>query len=300
MRDTIGHMDLAALTPLSGGWSGETFLAEVAGERSVVRIYARPGHRGEAAHEVDAALLRLVRGLVPVPEVLEVRRADPAAGAPALLVTSYVDGVRGDELLPTLDDAGLTTVGARLGELMATLGGIPMLRPGPFVDGDLRIGDFGDLDLAAYVDATDLPDFADTEVAALRRVATAAQVLLDGVGRWCLAHSDLNPKNLILDPDTLEVRALLDWEFAHAGSPYTDLGNLLRFDRRPAFADAVLTTYADRRSVDPAWALELARAADLWALVELAGRRGENPVADRAHALLREIARTEDPGAAEA
>ena len=68
-------MDLTALTPLDGGWSKETFVAEVAGERSVVRIYARPSRRGAAAHEVDAALLRLVRGLLPVPEVLEVRRA---------------------------------------------------------------------------------------------------------------------------------------------------------------------------------------------------------------------------------
>lgn len=293
-------MDLAALTPLTGGWSGETFLAEVAGERSVVRIYARPGLRGSAAHEVDAALLRLVRGLVPVPEVLEVRRADPAADVPALLVTSYVEGVRGDELLPTLGDDGLRRVGVHLGEQLATLGGIPMLRAGPFVDGELRIGDFGDLDLPAYVSATELSDFTDAELESLQRVATEAQALLDAVGRWCLAHSDFNPKNLILDPDTLEVRALLDWEFAHAGSPYTDLGNLLRFDRQPAFADAVLTTYAGRRGVDPATALELARAADLWALVELAGRRGSSPVADRAHALLLRIAREEDPGAAQA
>ena len=88
-RSATTAMDLTSLTPLAGGWSGETFVADVAGERSVVRIYARPSHRGAAAHEVDAALLRLVRGLVPVPEVLEVRRADPAsrpAGAAGDLV----------------------------------------------------------------------------------------------------------------------------------------------------------------------------------------------------------------------
>ena len=107
-------MDLAAMTPLAGGWSGETFLAEAAGERSVVRIYARPSLRGDRAHEVDAALLRLVRGLVPVPEVLEVRRADPAADHPALLVTSFLPGVRADLLLPELDDERLATLGARL------------------------------------------------------------------------------------------------------------------------------------------------------------------------------------------
>ena len=289
--------DLASLTPLSGGWSGTTFLADVAGERSVVRIYATPGDRGEAAHEVDAALLRLVRGLVPVAEVLEARRADPASGAPALLVTSYVEGVRGDELLPTLTGERLALVGRRLGEVLGVLGGMPMLRPGPFVDGELRIGDFGVDGLPEYVEAAVLPGFSAAELDGLRSVAFEAQQRLDGVDRCCLVHSDFNPKNLILDPDTLEVRALLDWEFAHAGSPYADLGNLLRFDRQPAYVDAVLAAYVDRRGGDPATVLELGRAADLWALVELAGRAGQNTVADRAHAQLRAIARSGDVSA---
>ena len=57
-------MDLASLQPLPGGWSGETFVAEVAGERSVVRIYAGASHRGENAHDVDAALLRAVTEVI--------------------------------------------------------------------------------------------------------------------------------------------------------------------------------------------------------------------------------------------
>ncbi len=291
-------MDLASLTPLAGGFSGQTFLADVAGERSVVRIYATPGHRGEAAHEVDAALLRLVRGLVPVAEVLEVRRADPATGAPALLVTSYVEGVRGDELLPTLDADRLALVGHRLGLLLATLAGMPMLRPGPFVDGELRIGDFGVGGLREYVEATLLPGFSAAELDGLGSVAAEAEHRLEAVGRCCLVHSDFNPKNMVFDPDTLELRALLDWEFAHAGVPGTDLGNLLRFDRHPAYVEAVVAAYVDRHGGDPASVLKQARAADLWALVELAGRVGQNPVADRAHALLRSIARTGDISAA--
>jgi aminoglycoside phosphotransferase (APT) family kinase protein len=123
-------------------------------------------------------------------------------------------------------------------------------------------------------------------------VATDAQTLLDTVGRFCLVHSDVNPKNLLVDPDTLEVTGLLDWEFAHAGHPYTDLGNLLRFDRQPAFVDAVLEAYVARHGGTPEGALEMARCADLWALVDLAARRGQNPVADRAHERLRAIARS--------
>ena len=297
-------MDLASLTPLDGGWSGETFLAEAAGERTVVRIYANPGPRGAAAHEVDAALLRLVRGLVPVPEVLEVRRADDAAGLPALLVTAFLPGVRGDLLLPRLDPAGRATLGARLGDLLADLGGMPQLTAGPFVDGNLTVGSFwpGDAEvdgLPAFVDllAPRLGWWTPDELDGLREVAVDAQTRLDTVDRFCLVHGDLNPKNLLVDPDTLEVTGLLDWEFAHSGHPFTDLGNLLRFEREAAFSAAVLARYAERRGVAADEALALARAADLWALVELASRRGSNPVADAADRLLRSVARHRDPAA---
>jgi aminoglycoside phosphotransferase (APT) family kinase protein len=297
----LSCVNLTSLTPLEGGWSGETFVAEVAGERSVVRIYAGASHRGANAHEVDAALLRLVRGLVPVPEVLEVRRADPAADHPALLVTSFLPGVRGDLLLPDLDDRGLALLGGRLGRILADLAGMPMLRPGPFVDGDLTIGSFG----AEGQSIDGLPDFvalhehaflhwSQAELEGLREVATDAQALLDTVGRICLVHSDVNPKNLLVDPETLDVTGLLDWEFAHAGHPYTDLGNLLRFDRQPALVGAVLEAYVARHGGTPDDALAMARAADLWALVDLAARRGQNPVATRVHERLRAIARTGD------
>ena len=295
------HVDGAALTPLDGGWSGETFLAEAAGERSVVRIYARPSHRGAAAHEVDAALLRLVRGLLPVPEVLEVRRADVAAGLPALLVTSFLPGERLDLLLSRLDDTSQGELGGNLGEVLADLGGMPMLTTGPFVDGQLTIGSFGaDLDgLPAAVELAEpqLGWWSPDELAGLREVAVDAQALLDTVGRRCLVHSDFNAKNLLVDPATLGVTGVLDWEFAHAGHPFTDLGNLLRFERGAAFTDAVLAAYTSRRGGTAGEALALARAADLWALVDLATRRRENPVAERADRLLRAVALSRDPAA---
>jgi aminoglycoside phosphotransferase (APT) family kinase protein len=293
-------VDLSSLTPLEGGWSGQTFLAEAAGERSVVRIYP-PDERGTAKAEIDAAVLRLVRGLLPVPEVLEVRPAQPDGDQAGLLVTSFLPGARGDELLATLDTTALSRVGATLGGLLADLGGMPMLRPGPFVDPDLAIGDFGVDGLPDFVERRlpELGHLSPDEIDGLREVAVDAQVLLDSVPRVCLVHSDLNPKNLLLDPDTLALTAVLDWEFAHAGHPFTDLGNLLRFDREPAFAEAVLAAYAERRGTPPDQALELGRAADLWALVDLATRRTANPVAERADRLLRAIARERDPGAPE-
>lgn len=290
-----GPVDPSSLTPLPGGWSGLTFLAEAAGERSVVRVYP-PGRRDDAAPEIDAAVLGLVRGLVPVPDVLEVRRGSREADLPGLLVTSFVAGERADVVLDAVDDAGAAALGRAVGALAADLAGMPTLRPGPFVDAGLAIGDF---------DVPDgLPGFVASrsaelgwESGPLRRltdVAVRAQALLDTVGRSCLVHSDLNPKNLLVEPASGEVAALLDWEYAHSGHPCTDLGNALRFDRRPAYAAAVLDAWCERRGTEPRETLDLARAADLWALVDLAARASENPVAERAAVLLREVARTGD------
>src|SRR6478735_2176856 len=284
---------LTSLTPLEGGWSGETFLAEVAGERSVVRIFVGPRHAPHAA-EIQEVLLRLVRGLVPVPAVKEVRRADPDADAPGLLVTELLAGVRGDVLLPTLGEHGQGVVGERLGTIAATLAGMPHVTAGLFVDAALRVRPFA-TDLEEWVaQHEERLDWSDADLAGLRAVATEAQDRLDEVGRVSLVHGDLNPKNVLVDADTLEITGVLDWEFAHAGSPYADLGNLLRFDREPAYADAVLRGWTKLRGGDPATALERARSADLVALVDLAARKDANPVAGHAHDRLLAIARTRD------
>ena len=280
------------LQPLAGGFSGETFLGEAAGERTVVRLYVdRGARRGPAAPEVDAAVLRLVRGLLPVPEVLEIRRADEQHGTPGLLVTSFLPGERLDAALPTLAEETRRAVGRNLGVLLGRMAQMPMPRFGVFVDGDLTIEPW-----PPY-------DFSDELVPGLEAVAEGAQALLDEVDRVCLVHSDVNPKNVLVDPATGEVTGLLDWEFAHAGHPATDLGNLLRFDRDPVFVDAVLDGYLEvaghldgLAGLDTKHAkqklLDRARAADLPALADLASRKGENPVADRAAERLRAIVRT--------
>ena len=290
-----------SMQPLAGGHSGETFLAEAAEERVVVRVYGRrSARRGPLAPEIDAAVLDLVRGLVPVPRVLEVRRGQPDADVPGLLVTELLPGERLDLLLPCLEPAGRARVGVRLGTLLGRLGHMVQPRPGAFTDRELTIGE-----LPA---AADLPGWVEAHAAALgwvddlldrlRGVASDAQDLLDEDRRACLVHSDLNPKNLLLDPDSLELTGVLDWEFAHAGSPYADLGNLLRFDRDPVLVDAVLASYREFMPGTPDDLLDRARAADLFALVELAAREGEDPVVVRSRERLAGIARTGDLHAA--
>ena len=282
----------ASAVPLTGGYGGETYAVSAAGEDAVLRLYAR--HPERAA--VDVSLLRLVRGLLPVPRVLDAM-PDPAGdGAPPYVLTERLPGVNLQTYLDTAGDKERQKVGEQLGELLVRLSGMPFLTFGEFVGRDLVIESFGSGGLTQWLDryVEDLGLTRD-QVESLYSVLDRAEALADtGVDRICLVHSDFNPKNLLVDPDTAELTGLIDWEFAHAGSPYTDLGNLLRFCVDPVLGRAVLSVVRETGPDLGDRLEERGRGADLWALIDLAARRPANPVAVAAHTLITRIADTGD------
>jgi aminoglycoside phosphotransferase (APT) family kinase protein len=285
----------AHAVPLSGGHSGETFLVGAAGEQAVLRLYVRSPDRAA----VDAALLDLVRGLVPVPRVLDLRTPQMADG-PAYLLTELLPGRRLSEVLPSADGGLRAHLARSVAGVLARLNGIPFRRPGELADATLQVDPRAAPadSLVAWAEQH-LPDgplaqWSATEQQALLRVADHADTLLEATDRWCLAHSDFNAKNLLVDATSGDVTGLLDWEFAHAGTPYTDLGNLLRHERDPELTDPLLERFRALAPAPPDDLVDRARAADLWALVELASRAGRHAPADRAHDLLRAVANAED------
>jgi aminoglycoside phosphotransferase (APT) family kinase protein len=280
----------ASAVPLTGGYGGETYAVSAAGEDAVLRLYVRQPARAA----VDVSLMRLVRGLLPVPRVLDAKPEVSDEGPPYVL-TERLPGVNLEKYLETAGEAQRQRVGEQLGELLVRLSGMPFLSFGEFVGRELVISSFeGSLTqwFGQHVEGMGL---TRDQVSALESVLDRAEDLAEtGVDRVCLVHSDFNPKNLLVDPATAEITGLIDWEFAHAGSPYTDLGNLLRFCDDPVLGEAVLHVV---RSSGPALGdrlVERARAADLWALIDLASRPAANPVAAAAHTLITRIADTAD------
>lgn len=285
----------AGLVPLSGGHSGETFVAAFGGDRSVVRIL-RPGRRAPGSARRDAAVLQWVRGLVPVPEVLEVRDADSARDVPELLVTTFVDGVRGDEYLAgaTPDDAA--ALGDDLAQVIVRLAGIATPRRGLLVGADLALDPLPAASAEEWVDGLD----GDEEWCALRGelapLAEEADAVLAQTPRSCLVHGDLNLKNLLVDPARRVVAAVVDWEHARSAGPHADLGNMLRFEARglDVVRERVLPAYASCFGEDPRELPLRAAAADLVALAEVAAREVAGSGAGlvrRARSLLRARAR---------
>ena len=293
--ETLG----AELTPLDGGHTGETFLAAGPEGRSVVRLYTGAGRRlGPDAANIDAELLQWMRGLLPVPEVLEVRRPDAELGLPAILVTSHLPGLRGDLVLASLQGGALRVAAKEIARVLQRLGLVRTPRPGPFESAGLKVGEPPPLwtDLEGYLEREGRSltrGWSATERTALRRSAAKAQELLDDEGGSCLVHGDFEPSNLLLDPDCLKVVGVVDWEHAVSGSRSVDLGRLLRGSREPLFGTALVEELdAMDRALGiepPTNRLERARAADLFALVEQASLRSSHPEVAEAQRRLREL-----------
>lgn len=300
---------LTSLEPLPGGRSGRTLLGTAAGTRVVARLYVGPDDHGPAAHEVHAALLALVSGLVPVPGVLELR--GPRDDLPALLLTEHLPGVPAAGLLAELDDPGRARLGRGLGRIAGTLAGIPFARRGAFRDASLGPRPDGG------ASAGDVEDAGTASLAADEPPAwsVAAERVRDAEPRAVLVHGDLGLDNVLVDPGSLAVTGVVDWERAHAGHPRTDLGRLLRGagDRGSPYVAGVLVGWAAVRGgpdaptgdgTDPGTGpgtdlgagpdadLAAARAADLPVL--RAAVAADGPGAPGARELLAAIARHGD------
>ncbi len=128
---------------------------------------------------------------------------------------------------------------------------------GMFVGADLGVSTHGvPSDLAEFAryqrDNGRIASWRDDDFDALTRLVDLAGDVSDAaaaesLARSVLVHSDFNAKNLLVDLETSQVCGVLDWEFAHAGSPYADLGNLTRFDREPTLVESTVATLVAAR-----------------------------------------------------
>ena len=298
-----------------GGYSSETFVGTYFRERAYLRLYLRDPRRAV----IDLAVMRRLHGLVPLPQVLA---AEPrgVSGLPPYIVTADVEGQRADRLL----DRGLplpaaNALGRQCARLVSVLRGVRFDHAGPWLDADLRVGDwpphlrtlrswYEHLEpglAAAGLGRRSTPGLRPLVQVTSQRLASA------GDRPVSLVHGDLNGKNLVIDPNTGRLRAVLDWEFSHAGDWAEDVGNLLRGADQGAAAggagaaswsafrrgliDALHAGLHERGTVSAAgfdddW-LHRAGDLDLFALLELAARPERGASAPAPVALSRQMLR---------
>jgi aminoglycoside phosphotransferase (APT) family kinase protein len=178
------------------------------GEVCVLRLYSH----GDA--ERETYVMNLVRKLVPVP-------AEMARGE-TWSVFSFLEGEHLEQV-PEHSGAAAEAL-ARISALEFKSAGII------YADGTISPFPFGgskgfitekleDVEVRAWLGE----ETVDAIIAILQK---EARRLAELDAQSSLVHGDFNPTNILIHRG--KVSGILDWEFCHSGTPYMDIGNLLR------------------------------------------------------------------------
>jgi aminoglycoside phosphotransferase (APT) family kinase protein len=275
-----GARAVVEVEPLAGGIMNWNYRIRLAGsaERFVLRFY----DRGPASCAKEVNLLALVRDKVPVPAVLY-SEATGGDGYPPFCVLELIDGISLRELRRRGDANGVAEASYDAGRLLPRLTAHHFERPGLLSpELTVRDGPFAGASLTAVVEHFAASPLFRERLAAPFRARLVAFVqstepLHPGPGdRASLVHADFNSPNIFVRNDGGKwiVAAILDWEFAFAGSIFTDVGNMLRYERpgQPRYDPFFSRGLIDGGLKLPDdWFLR-ARLADLPALCELLTR----------------------------
>lgn len=215
--------------PLGDGKSNLTYLVtDAAGSRWVLR---RPplGNLLPSAHDVareHRILSRLVDTPVPIPRPVALREADAELDAPLLLM-EHVPGlvVDSEASLATVSLERRHAIGISLARTLATIHAVDLAAVGlddlashkPYALRQLKRWrrQFEDSKTREIPLISDLADRLESNVPEQQEVT--------------LVHGDYHLLNVITDPASGSVRAILDWELCTLGDPLADLGTLLAY-----------------------------------------------------------------------
>jgi aminoglycoside phosphotransferase (APT) family kinase protein len=263
---------------VEGGLVNGNFRVSLEGEPAdvLLRIY----RRGYLAAEVEFALSRLISGEIPAARFYHFSIENPVNGLP-FAICEWMPGVPLGKA-----EGDFAAIGLSVGQVLAKIHSFRFPATG-FFDADLKIQQ------PVGADGAMLQDFVGhslrTGLAGQRLDSDLASKLVKFVAREgdlldghpatpCLSHSDFNASNVLVVDSS--VSAVLDWEFAWAGSPYFDLGNLMRppLGERPGFGEAVAAGYRSARGFLPDDWQRRARVADLLSWVDFLNRPKAGPV----------------------
>jgi len=194
----------------------------------LIRVYARDPD----ACPREAEILSLIKDNVAVPEVLYSSTSDSIIGRP-YAVLQWCEGVllhqisNNEQRTPNVNSAfyaageALACIGTHKFEQSGQFGKGPAIEhPFPFMRACLENEDVRRRLGESMCER--LPGFILEHAHCLEKVEA------------CLVHGDFNGKNILVkqENDRWIISAVLDWEWAHAGTPLFDVGSMLRYKKR--------------------------------------------------------------------
>lgn len=262
-----------------GGLTNSNFRIRLANRPTalLLRFYQRSG---DLAHK-EMAICRMVERQVRVSNYLHYAPENPVTGH-AFALIDWIEGESLQDLRPSLDAKAFLELGLAIGQMLAAVHAFAYQHFGFF---DAEIHPVGPMDLGgdaliSYLHKCLVEGLGGQRLGEDLTKEVLAFAKRDGraVEAWeakaCLVHGDMNLSNILVrrsSSGTWEVAGLIDWEYAFAGGPAFDFGNLLRppLDHAETFANALEKGYRARGGDMPADWQRIARITDLFAYADV-------------------------------
>ena len=202
----------------------------------VLRLYIR----NRAACQKDYDIFNRVQNRVPVPELLYVD-SEGLRHNIAYAIMKWVDGTLLSDVIAAGNSVNITGCAYSVGQTLAHIGMYTFPRAGFFGPGLAIAEPFDDTNsiILSTLEQLLFEGNAGPRLGTSRRdqlwhfITVNAHYLESVKENASLVHSDFKGVNILVryELDRWQVAAVLDWEFAFAGSPLIDIANMLRYDR---------------------------------------------------------------------
>lgn len=230
------------------GQSNPTFAITAASGRYVLRRKP-PGELLKSAHAVDREF-RVIRALantdVPVAKVYHLCEDDSIIGSMFYLMEYVEASVYWDAALPAMNNQQRNKIYDDMNRVLAAMHSVDVDQVGLSDYG--KPGNYFDRQLDRW---SRQYRASETEtIEAMEQLMTWLEVNKPkDDGRVSLVHGDFRLDNMMFDPATQQVKALVDWELSTLGHPFADLAYQCMQLRLPANGKLVGLAGIDRAAL---------------------------------------------------
>ena len=234
----LGSPALRTITPLTGGFNNNNYaVTNESGDRFILRISESSTRLATELAVLDR--LNEIDNDIPVPEVLWHGQEGLPGGVSAAAI-NFIDGVLLSRITHDLDDRRSEKIYRQLGILASKIHATTFNSFG-FLDTNWQPIDAAsnyhswtfDYLLECLEQDCLQARIGKDRHSRLSRCAHQKSALLTPPEQPTLCHGDFNQKNVLVTKNRqgdYDIAAILDWEYALAGSPTMDIGNLFRYE----------------------------------------------------------------------
>ena len=239
LEPVLAGRKVKTATPITWGRANTNYQIELEDGEKAETIWLRLYTRDQSACLKEYNLYTALHDTVPMAEVLHIETDAAKFGFP-YSVLEWVDGVHLDKVITQPDNVAAAQLGQELGATLAAIGAYRFKQPG-LIDENLNIVvPFSDttyswltfIERCLFEGHTGTHLGADWSQQLWEYVNENVALLANLPDETSLLHADFKGSNILVKEGEKgwQVAAVLDWEFAYAGSPLADMGPLLRYD----------------------------------------------------------------------